>query len=248
MPSSQRMIRMMAIVSSICTLLAASRSNRCATVEAARAILPLALLFLLLSVSSAAAQALDTTADVQPHDSQQAKGASIGPFLAGALAGLAAHEGGHLVFNLAFDARPRLKRVDFHGLPFFAIAHRPDLSRRREMAASSAGLWVQHAGSEWILTSRPRLREQRAPVLKGIVAFNVLTSAAYAGAAFARTGPPERDTRGIAVSARVDERWVGAMVLGPAVLDVWRYFHPDAKWATWTSRAAKIGMMLLAIR
>lgn len=175
-------------------------------------------------------------------------GASVVPFLAGALGGLAAHEGGHLLLDVAFDARPGVKRVEFHGIPFFAITHRPDLSRRREMAVSSAGFWVQHAGSEWILTSRPRLRDQRAPVLKGIVAFNVLTSAAYAGAAFARTGPPERDTRGMAVAARVDERWIGAMILAPAALDAWRYFHPDAKWATWTSRALKAGMMLLVIR
>ena len=192
---------------------------------------------------------MEPAADVQPRDSQQGKARpSIVPFLAGALAGLAAHEGGHLLLDVAFDAQPRLKRVEFHGIPFFAISHRPDLSRRREMAVSSAGFWVQHAGTEWILTSKPRLRDEHAPVLKGIVAFNVLASAAYAGAAFARTGPPERDTRGMAVSARIDERWIGTMVLAPAALDAWRYFHPDAAWATWASRAVKAGMMLLVIR
>ena len=30
------------------------------------------------------------------------------------------------------------------------------------------------------------------------------------------------------------------MILAPAVLDGWRYFHPDAKWAVWTSRAVKV--------
>jgi hypothetical protein len=64
----------------------------------------------------------------------------------------------------------------------------------------------------------------------------------------AKTGPPERDTRGIAASARVDERWVGALVLAPAVLDAWRYYHPDAKWAVWTSRGVKLGMILLVVR
>jgi hypothetical protein len=83
---------------------------------------------------------------------------------------------------------------------------------------------------------------------KGLLAFNVVSSAAYAGAAFARTGPAERDTRGMAQSAGVDERWIGAMVLAPAVLDAWRYFEPEARWAAWASRAVKIGMVLLVLR
>jgi hypothetical protein len=161
---------------------------------------------------------------------------------------LAAHEGGHLFFDLVFDADPGLDRVDFHGIPFFAITHRTDLSRRREFTISSAGFWVQHAGNEWLLTSHPHLRSERAPFKKGMFAFNVLASAAYSGAAFARTGPPERDTRGMAVSSRTDERWIGAMILAPAVLDAWRYFDPDARWAVWVSRAAKVGVVLLIVR
>ena len=162
--------------------------------------------------------------------------------------GLAAHELGHLMFALAFDADPSLKRVEFHGIPFFALTHRPGLPPRKELVVSSAGFWVQHAGNEWILSKHPRLRHARAPLLKGVVAFNVLTSAAYAGAAFARTGPYERDTRGIADSARIDERWVGALVLAPAALDAWRYFDPDAKWPVWASRGAKVGLLLLLLR
>lgn len=186
----------------------------------------------------------------EPEDDSRASGRTSAAlrFLAGGLAGLAAHESGHLVFDVAFDAEPQLKRVDFHGIPFFAITHRPDLSPRRELIVSSAGFWVQHAGSEWILTRRPNLRSERAPLQKGIVAFNVLTSVAYAGAAFGRTGPYERDTRGMADAARVDERWIGALVLAPAVLDGWRYFHPDSKWAVWMSRAAKVGVVLLLVR
>ncbi len=169
-------------------------------------------------------------------------------FVAGGALGLLAHELGHLVFNLAFDTDPRLRSVEFHGIPFFAIAHRPDVSRRQEFVISSAGFWVQHAGSEWLLTRRPGLRGERAPVAKGVLAFNVLASAAYAGAAMARTGPPERDTRGIAVTARTDERLVGVLVLTPAVLDAWRYYRPESRWLAWASRAAKIGLVLLIVR
>lgn len=173
---------------------------------------------------------------------------SVAGFLAGGLVGLLAHEGGHLLANVAFDSDPVIRRVEFHGIPFFAISHRDALSPRRELTISSAGFWVQHAGSEWILTRRPGLRRERAPVVKGVLAFNVLASGAYAGAAFARTGPPERDTRGMAETSRMDERWIGALVLAPAVLDAWRYFEPEARWARWLSRAAKLGMVWLVIK
>ena len=107
---------------------------------------------------------------------------------------------------------------------------------------------MQHAGNEWLLARQPSLRDRRAPLAKGVVAFNVLASVAYAGTAFAKTGPPERDTRGMAAASRIDERWVGALVLAPALLDAWRYCHPDAKWAAWTSRGVKIGMVLIVVR
>jgi hypothetical protein len=174
--------------------------------------------------------------------------AAVGAFLAGAAVGLGAHEGGHLFFDVIFDADPGIRKVDFHGIPFFAITHRADLSRRREFVIASAGFWVQHAGSEWLLTTRPRLRHERAPFAKGLLAFNVLASVAYAGVAFARTGPPERDTRGMAVAARLDEPWIGGVILVPAVLDGWRYFDPDARWPVWASRAAKVGAVLLLLR
>jgi hypothetical protein len=168
--------------------------------------------------------------------------------LSGAAVALLAHEAGHLAFDVAFDADPRLKRVDFHGIPFFALTHRKQLSPRRETIVSSAGFWMQHATDEWILTKRPDLRSQRAPFAKAVLAFNVLTSVAYAGAAFARTGPFERDTRAIADAARVDERWIGAMIITPAALDAWRYFHPESKAAVWLSRGVKVGMVALAVK
>ncbi len=176
------------------------------------------------------------------------RAAAVGGFLAGATVGLLAHEGGHLLFDVAFDADPGVRRVEFHGIPFFAITHRPGLPPRQEYAISAAGFWVQEGIDEWLLTKRPRLRFEHAPFSKGLLAFNVGSSGAYATAAFFRTGPLERDTRGMAVSARVDERWVGALILAPAVLDAWRYFDPDARWPVWLSRAAKIGTVLLVLR
>jgi hypothetical protein len=168
-------------------------------------------------------------------------------FLTGGATGLALHESAHLLADGLFGEKPSLKKVDFHGIPFFAITHRSGLPRRKEFTISSAGFWMQHAENEWLLSKRHPLR-QRGPFAKGVFTFNVLTSAAYAGAAFAKTGPVERDTRGIAESARVDERWIGALLLAPAALDAWRYFHPDSKWAVWSSRGVKIGMAVLIVR
>ncbi|HEV3486029.1 MAG TPA: hypothetical protein VG106_11515 [Vicinamibacterales bacterium] len=51
----------------------------------------------------------------------------------------------------------------------------------------------------------------------------------------------------MAASLGVNERWVGALVLGPAVLDTWRYFDPDAKIPVWLSRAVKVGAIALVI-
>jgi hypothetical protein len=153
-----------------------------------------------------------------------------------------------VVADFAFGETPGIRKVDFHGIPFFAITHNSGLPRHREFTISSAGFWAQHAGNELILSRRPGLRHESAPMTKGLFAFNVLASVAYAGAAFAKTGPEERDTRGMADSSRLDERWIGAMLLAPALLDAWRYFHPDARWAAWTSRGVKVGMVVLVVR
>ena len=169
-------------------------------------------------------------------------------FLGGAGVALTTHEAGHLALDFLFDADPRVKSVDFHGIPFFAITHRSNLSPRREFLVSSAGFTVQHLENEWLLARRPNLRRERAPFLKGAFTFNIATSVAYAGAALARTGPYERDTRGMASASRVDERVISVMVLAPAVLDAWRYLHPESRWAAWTSRGAKAGLLLLVIR
>jgi hypothetical protein len=149
------------------------------------------------------------------------------------------------VFDVAFSARPRVKRVHLGPIPFFAIEHRDDLPRHEEFIVSSAGFWVQAATDEWILSAHPDLRHEDAPFLKGALAFSVLTSAGYSAIAFARVGPAERDTRSIATAARVDERTIGAMILAPAVFDAIRYCKPGARWAVWASRVVKVGSVAL---
>jgi len=170
-------------------------------------------------------------------------------FLAGGAAGLAMHEAGHLVTGALFGAHPGVAPLADGPVPFFVITHN-DVTRRREFVISSSGFWVQHVVSEWILTARPNLAREHAPFLKGVVAFNVGTSVVYSVAAFARSGPSERDTRGMAISLGhhgTPEPFIGALVLAPALLDGYRYFKPQSVWAKWTSRGCKVAAVLLTV-
>jgi hypothetical protein len=198
----------------------------------------------LLSASAALAQSAGEEADETRERNLAARSVA---FVGGAAAGFLAHEGGHLLFDVVFDADPGAKRVSFAGIPFFAITHDADVTPRQEYVISSAGFWVQHATSEWILSARPHLRRERAPMLKGWLAWNVLASAAYSTAAFGRFGPAERDTRGMADALGIAEPWVGGMILAPAVLDTWRYARPDSRVAKWTSRAVKVGLVVAVV-
>jgi hypothetical protein len=168
-------------------------------------------------------------------------------FFAGAALGLGFHESAHLIADEAFGADPGVRKVSAGFIPFFAITHEP-VTPTKEFIISSAGFWAQNLGSDIVLSRHPQLREEHAPVLKGLLAFNVLTSVIYSGAAFVRHGPAERDTRGMALSAGVDEPWIGVTVLAPAVLDAARYYRPNSRALRWASRAVKVGGTLLIFK
>jgi len=116
---------------------------------------------------------------------------------------------------------------------------------------SASGFWMQYAGSEWLLSSRPNLRREHAPFHKGALAFHLGVSGMYSVAAFGQFGRVERDTRGMAISLGADgvpEPVIGALVLAPAALDAVRYFRPESAWARWASRGAKVLVVALAAR
>lgn len=236
--------------------MAPSVSNGCATSPSVCLRVPVLTLMLvfagvLLNAGGAAAQDAPpspTTAPTTPPSTNEHPATSALKFLGGGALGLAAHESGHLLFDGLFGADPGLKKVSFHGIPFFAITHDAGLTPRKEFIIDSAGFWVQEATNEIILSRRPNLRREQAPLLKGLVAFNVIASVSYAGAAFARTGPLERDTRGMAEALHWKEPYVGLLILIPAILDAVRYYDPGARWAVWGSRAAKIGGVVLIAR
>jgi hypothetical protein len=245
------MIRMTAIVSSIVHTPARHLSNGCATnpsvLRRSRVAGIGAVTTVILTAGFAGAQEVTTPPDSSASTSEHPV-ASAAKFLAGGAVGLAAHETGHLIFDGIFNANPGIKKVDFHGIPFFAITHDAGLTPRKEFIIDSAGFWVQEATNEILLSRRPNLRDEHAPFTKGVFAFNVLASVAYAGAAFARTGPYERDTRGMADALGWKEPYVGLLILAPAILDIIRYYQPDARWATWGSRGAKAFGVVLVFR
>ena len=78
----------------------------------------------------------------------------------------------------------------------------------------ATGQYYYHA----FLSAHPDLRHESSPFLKGILGFNLATSAMYATAAFGQFGPDARDTLGIAVSyddgKGMPEPVVGALILG----------------------------------
>src|SRR5262245_27776259 len=136
-PSSHSTMRMIAIVSSMSILLAAivraarstqprhDTSNGCAVSFFDRrshpGIAAVLLCFLLIGCVSTAAHAQDAN-EAQPADSPST-GKQVASFLTGAAIGLAAHEAGHVIANLAFGEKPGLGNVDFQGIPFFGIIH-----------------------------------------------------------------------------------------------------------------------------
>jgi hypothetical protein len=179
---------------------------------------------------------------------EQSGGEKFGKLLLGGATGLVLHESGHLIADWAFEEKVVVRKVGWKGLPFFALSHANDLSPRREFTVSSAGFWSQWLYSEQILTHHPDLRHEDSPFRKGVLTFHVVTLMIYAGAAFGKTGPVERDTRGMASSIHINERWLGPLLLAPAVLDTYRYFHPGAGWARWTSRGVKMGSVALVLK
>ena len=156
---------------------------------------------------------------------------------------------GHVTAGIVFGANPGTKPIRYAGIPFFAVTHDP-VTRSREFVISSAGFWIHHAGSEWILTAQPALKDAHAPFLKGMLAFNIGTSLMYSGAAVLQMGPPERDPLGMADSLGRrgwPEPVIGVLILGPAVLDAYRFMKPGHAWAAWTSRGLKAALMALVV-
>jgi len=173
----------------------------------------------------------------------------------GALVAFTLHEGCHLATNLALGNRPALRPVHFLGtIPFFAVG--PDITcdggRCTKMDGSrfapgprgygaivSSGTLCQQLTDEAILTAHPRLKDEEAPFLKGMLLFGTSVAAAYAVANLTGLEPPEGDLHSFEQATRAPRGLVAGAVLATAALEVARYYRPDAAWIPWVSRGAK---------
>jgi hypothetical protein len=198
------------------------------------------------AITTAAIAFAAGTSPLQAQDARQ-PASGMAASVAGAVVAFGLHESGHLVANEALTDHPYLTGVRFGPLPFFAIAHHDAVTPRQEYVISAAGFWVQEATNEWILSRHPRLREEPRPFLKGMFVFNVLLSAGYGATALLEVGPAERDPRSMANAVGTSEPVMGLVVLAPALLDAYRYVHPEKRWPVWASRALKIGTVALAL-
>jgi hypothetical protein len=217
-------------------------------------------LALLLSSSAPLEENCDRDALESPESGRYLARAT--GFAGGALGAFLAHEAGHVAMNFALGNTPQYVGIyGFGFVPFFAISPqlRCDLhgctrrdgrvfasGRRGMYLISTAGFLVQHIGSEVILSLDAHLRMHRAPVRKGILAFNILLSVGYGIASMAGIEEAHGDARGAARMAGLSPWAFAPLLMAPALLDMYRYWVPDAAWAPWLSRGSKAAMVGLA--
>ncbi|TAK01645.1 MAG: hypothetical protein EPO39_14105 [Candidatus Manganitrophaceae bacterium] len=187
-----------------------------------------------------------------------------GWFLAGGASAFVLHESAHALVakSFGFDVRleSRRKPIPFIVVRYDLISIKDESGQiqytdengqpvshgaEKRYATASAGINSQNISSEIILTLYPNLREEPRPFLKGVLAFDVLTSIGYA---LVGRKDPDGDLRGMSEALGVDDKLVGTLVFLPAALDAYRYFYPESRWAPWASRGAKGYLLGLSFR
>jgi hypothetical protein len=179
-------------------------------------------------------------------------------FAGGALSGLALHEMGHVTANLAYGNVPGLKGIVYaHVIPWFVIDSRLTLTDgvyykrdgsvfvgggRAYYVINTAGFMVQNLGSEIILSMRPRIFHEHAPLLKGLLWMNMLLSIGYGGASLLGVEDVHGDIYGGARHSGYPHQLIAGVVLSNGALDMLRYFLPDSPWLAWLSRASKLAL------
>lgn len=100
-----------------------------------------------------------------------------------------------------------------------------------------SGIMSQQITNEYILTKHPRLIDEDEPLLKGMFLFNIFIPAFYT---FESNRDENSDLRLLRRDLDINRGVVNSMVLVPAALDVYRYYHPEKKRLRLYSRIAKI--------
>lgn len=164
-------------------------------------------------------------------------------FLLGAGVGLGLHEGTHVLFDYALDAKPEVTPVSLGPFPFFAIQPTGIKNNQHRYAIAMSGFMMQDLYSELILQLDPRLRGQRRAFQKGLLWFHILLTTGYAITGFAGIGPAQSDVNTMSRALGVPPWAIGLLLIGPAATDAYRYFVPDSRWAPWVSMGGKLSMI-----
>lgn len=192
-------------------------------------------------------------------------GADYAWFAAGGLTAFVIHEAAHAVVAESFGLRPSFE-IRHKPVPFVVVTYDWDpikgpsgdvayyldrdgnpVSRgaQKQFVIAAAGINAQNITSEWILTAHPRIHDESRPFMKGMLAFNILTSVGYA---LVGRKDPDGDLRAMSEALNVNDVVIGGVVLFPAVLDLYRYYHPDSRWVPWIDRGAKAYFLGLSFR
>ena len=171
----------------------------------------------------------------------------------GAATGFVGHELGHVTADLVTGHTPRFVPTKTGPFPFFAIS--PccgTLSHAEAYYIASAGFAVGDVSSELILQVMPKIRSRRAAFLKGVLLLDVGLALGYALTGFLESrwpniGPPQSDINSMARALGAEPWQVGIYLVGPALIDVYRYFVPRSSFAPWVSlqgKALMVGLVL----
>lgn len=188
----------------------------------------------------AACCAWTSLARAQPGEHDYRRAGDYGYFALGALTALIVHESSHLVLDGVLRAHPTFVPVRLGRVPFFAIQPNRIRSDRQLYAITMMGFLAEAITNDIVLSRRPHLSTQHAPFLEGMLGFNAGLDIGYAITGLANVGPPQSDVNSMARAARIPRWAVGLMLLVPTAFDIVRYAAPDAKWAPWVSRGARL--------
>ena len=163
--------------------------------------------------------------------------------LLGAGVGLVVHESGHLLFDAALNTEPKIVGVKLGPFPFFAIEPTRVRNNQQRYVIAQAGTMMESIYSEAILQADPHIREQKHAFLKGMLLFHVVLDAGYAITGLAGIGPAQSDVNTMSRALGVPPWGIGIMLMVPAVVDTYRYFMPESRWAPWVSLGTKLTMV-----
>ena len=116
--------------------------------------------------------------------------------------------------------------------------------RRDHAFLAYSGIFTMNITNEVLLTRHPDLIDRDRPFQKGMFFSNIFIPLFYT---FKGYDDPNSDLLLVQRSTGLDRWQVNAMVIVPAALDVYRYYHPEKKKLRRISRIAKLIPVIICL-